>query len=316
MTWHSDSLATRVWRPMAESGRGSHPGEAGDDLASAVPSDVEAALHLLQVQFPRHAPGCSSLPPVLLLTQLYSLVADRTAVDRETHALVAAGKLRVLKLTTGHDERGFLFADDYAALVDAAAGASSHDVDATAVLQAFKASVLPACTGATVALKRLEAALAAAAPPSCPCDAHLRVVMTHGFLVRGPAVSQAQPPVLYFTAPQMGAFQRSLVAGRAAILRFLARKPQRRALRAAVEALRLRACILPVRFAVCLAAGLCMYVFARAALTPHIRVHTCFPLPLNPGGIRRARHAGPRQPGAPVRPLGRRAGCAAGPTMR
>ena len=232
---------------MADASHGNLLAEADDDLA-CVPSDVVAALRLLQAQFPRTSPGCASLPTVLLLTQLYSLVADRTVVDRETHALVASGTLRVLRLTTGHDERGFLFADDYAALVDAATSAPSYDADAAAVLQAFKSAVLPACTGATLALKRLEAVLADAAPASCPRDAQLRVVMTHGFLVRGEVASQSQPPVLYFTAPQLGAFQRSLIAGRAAILRFLARKPQRRALRSEVEALKLRACILPVRF--------------------------------------------------------------------
>ena len=246
---------------MADASHDRPPAEADDDLSS-VPSDVVAALRLLQAQFPRTSPGCAALPPVLLLTQLYSLVADRTAVDRETHALVASGTLRVLKLTTGHDERGFLFADDYAALVDAAASAPSHDADAAAVLQAFKTAVLPACNGATLALKRLEAVLADAAPASCPRDAQLRVVMTHGFLVRGQVASHSQPPVLYFTAPQLGAFQRSLIAGRAAILRFLARKPQRRALRSAVEALKLRACILPVRCRDAPELLLCSVVFA------------------------------------------------------
>jgi hypothetical protein len=269
-----------------------------DALAcDSVPSDVVAALRLLQAQFPRHLPTCASLPPVLLLTQLYSLVADRTAVDKETHALVASGTLRVLRLTTGSDERGFLFAEDYAALVDTAAAACAHDTDAAAVLHAFKCAVLPACTGATAALGRVEAALADAAPCSPP-DAQLRVVMTHGFMVRGEVASRAQPPVLYFTAPQMGAFQRSLLAGRAAILRFLARKPQRRALRAAVEALKLRACILPVRCAL----GSVLLLHAQQLRLSHL-TH-----PRHPGCICGARHARPRQPSSFGGPLRRCAG--------
>jgi hypothetical protein len=49
-------------------------------------SDTMAALLLLAAQFPAAA-RAAGLPPIMLKAQVYSIVADRTAVDRELEEL-------------------------------------------------------------------------------------------------------------------------------------------------------------------------------------------------------------------------------------
>jgi hypothetical protein len=224
--------------------------------------------------------GGSLEPLSYLLEPTVVQVSDKTFVDRETHRLVSStGTLRVIRLTTGADERGFLFADDYSALVcspvlvmgrsllvelshptpacpflcpqvDAAVQAE-QDGDAAHALRSFGARILPACRGATVALSTLQRHLMADSVPAPPFDVQLRALMTHGFLVRGAVTdARAHPEQLLFTAPGMGALQRNLAHGRAAIMQFLRRRPQGRAPRSLVETRnKLRGCILPVRLA-------------------------------------------------------------------
>lgn len=63
---------------------------AADIHADDLPSDTEAGLQLLAQQFP--LPG----PPVMLVSQLYTIVPDRTAVDRN---LASSSFLFVLLLS-------------------------------------------------------------------------------------------------------------------------------------------------------------------------------------------------------------------------
>lgn len=64
---------------------------AGAGTAAAM-SDTLAALRLLAAQFPAAA-RAAGLPPIMLKAQLYSVVADRTAVDRELEDLRCAAVL-------------------------------------------------------------------------------------------------------------------------------------------------------------------------------------------------------------------------------
>lgn len=49
-------------------------------------SDTLAALRLLAAQFPAAA-RATGLPPIMLKAQVYSIVADRTAADRDIEDL-------------------------------------------------------------------------------------------------------------------------------------------------------------------------------------------------------------------------------------
>lgn len=164
----------------------------GDDdaalTAAEVPSDTLAALQLLRRQFPRGG-LCDALPRLLLTSQLYCLVADRSAVDRELAALARSGVVRRFKLASGRDDFAFLFADDYAALVadarDHAAARGAHPHALAASFDAFATRVLPACPdAATVAAAALRALLRTPALPERAVDDALAALMSAGLVTR------------------------------------------------------------------------------------------------------------------------------------
>jgi serine/threonine-protein kinase 19 len=248
--------------------------------AAELPSDTLVALRLLRSQFPRGG-GCDALPRLLLVSQLYSLVSDRAAVDRELAALARAGAIRRFKLATGRDEYAFLLADDYAALIAEARRAAAADrglppAALAAAFDGFAQRVLPACPdAAAVAAAALRDLLRRPARPDAQPLPERDVDDAVAALMHAGLVTRAMTPgadALLFSAPGtarfirvvclwcvwlrhcraawQGAFQRALQRGRAALRQALARKTHRQALRADVERLKLRGCALPASFLV------------------------------------------------------------------
>ncbi|KAJ8602003.1 hypothetical protein CTAYLR_002753 [Chrysophaeum taylorii] len=74
-----------------------------------MPTDTEAALQRLRP---------SRRPHVVLWHLLYSVLEDRTAVDREVRELAAAGKVRLVQLPSGGDDVGVLTARDWRSEVE------------------------------------------------------------------------------------------------------------------------------------------------------------------------------------------------------
>ncbi|DBA77673.1 TPA: hypothetical protein ACH3X2_008375 [Trebouxia sp. C0005] len=78
-------------------------------------TDTLLALQLLRSQFP--AKAREVIVPFMLRSQLYSLVDDRTLVDRELDELRRDRVVRVLKLPTAPDDYAFMLSEDYATAV-------------------------------------------------------------------------------------------------------------------------------------------------------------------------------------------------------
>lgn len=92
-------------------------------MSSAAPSDARVALMALRAEWPgTDVPELARTPPVVLVAQLYALVADRRGVDAEVEAMKAEGVLRVFQLagggTGGGGEFGVVLTDDLRAVVD------------------------------------------------------------------------------------------------------------------------------------------------------------------------------------------------------
>ena len=64
--------------------------------ADDIPDDAVVALHLLREQFPPSA-GAGGLHPVALVSQIYSLVPDRTAVDRQLDQAMRRQEVRLFR---------------------------------------------------------------------------------------------------------------------------------------------------------------------------------------------------------------------------
>ncbi|XP_061208226.1 inactive serine/threonine-protein kinase 19 [Neopsephotus bourkii] len=87
------------------------------------PGAVEAALGALGALFPIGLFG-DLLPPLVLRHQLYSIVSDRTAVDRHLDRLRADGRIRLLHVGLGSDTLGVVCVDAYREKVLAGAAGS------------------------------------------------------------------------------------------------------------------------------------------------------------------------------------------------
>ena len=143
---------------------------AGGDAAPDVPSDTAVALQLLRtqmevcrarsglpartVQLGDPAPSQGVPTPIILRSQLYALVADRTEVDRALHGLRCArtctlaawppharvadsrgcsqtGHVRTFKLPSTIDDYAYMLAQDYAGIIDRAREAQVGDTGLT-----------------------------------------------------------------------------------------------------------------------------------------------------------------------------------------
>lgn len=109
--------------------------------ADALPSDVEAALRVLERDFPR-----GGSPVFALRTQLYALVSSRTAVDRELDERRRAFDLRLFYVASGRDDMAVMRATEFEALIGEAE-ARADDETQTA-LGVFRDLVRDVCDAA------------------------------------------------------------------------------------------------------------------------------------------------------------------------
>ena len=94
--------------------------DADDEtLERAAPSDVDAAITYLLTSFPFQPPHPYYIEPrTVLVSQLYAIVADRTAVDREVDRRRRAGEVRVMRcVQLGVDEYAMMTTADYVAVL-------------------------------------------------------------------------------------------------------------------------------------------------------------------------------------------------------
>ena len=74
--------------------------------------DTKAALNYLLSIFPRDV-FVNKLPAIALKHQVYSIITDRTRVDRELNLLRDAGEIRFFKLDSGTDEFAIVNSKDF-----------------------------------------------------------------------------------------------------------------------------------------------------------------------------------------------------------
>ncbi|PRW33736.1 serine threonine- kinase 19 isoform X1 [Chlorella sorokiniana] len=265
------------------------------DVDLVLPNDTLAALHLLRGRFPAEA----KVAPFATKAQLYTVLADRTAVDRQLDELRRSNAVRVMQLPAGKDEYAIMLTQDYvaalrrskAAVLHPPASGGSQDEEAgssaaaaaaggrpTAAAQQaaqvfdwMESRVLPACSAAMVTHAELlqllagsggggrsgassaaaapraaatGAAGAAAAGQSAVTDAHVSLLLNHGFLTR----YTGGPDGYLFSMPNAGAAVRSVAAGRAEIQSWLQRRRPHELLESELEKRKMQRSVLGVRW--------------------------------------------------------------------
>lgn len=121
----------------------------GDDVPAVddtpiyiVPSDTHIALMALRAEWPGDTIAeLSRLPPIVLVSQLYALVADRDAVDHEVDAMRSANVIRYFKLpASDEDHHAVVLTEDLRNSVTRNAKLSEP------TLEVFFDRLLPECT--------------------------------------------------------------------------------------------------------------------------------------------------------------------------
>ncbi|XP_036105342.1 serine/threonine-protein kinase 19 isoform X2 [Molossus molossus] len=115
-------------------------GPAEADPSRGVAGSARAAVAELVRLFPRGLFE-DALPPIVLRSQVYSLVPDRTAADRQLKELQEQREIRVVQLGFDLDAHGIILTEDYRTIVLKACDGRSY----AGAVQKFLASVLPAC---------------------------------------------------------------------------------------------------------------------------------------------------------------------------
>ncbi|XP_054985085.1 serine/threonine-protein kinase 19 isoform X5 [Sorex araneus] len=88
------------------------PGHVEADPLRAESGSARAAVAELMQLFPRGLFE-DALPPIVLRSQVYSLLPDRTVADRQLKELQEQGEIRVIQLGFDLDAHGILFTEDY-----------------------------------------------------------------------------------------------------------------------------------------------------------------------------------------------------------
>ncbi|BDA45346.1 Serine/threonine-protein kinase 19 [Coccomyxa sp. Obi] len=198
--------------------------EVDDDDFGELPNDTLAAVLALRAQFPS---GWSrDVPPLVLKSQIYSIVKDRTIVDRQLDELRLQNKLRLFKLLTLHDGYAYLPTDDYQGIIARITQLQQEKGTAEnvlAALQWYQQRVLPSCTGIDISHADLIWHLSRDDRGS---EAHERVTEAHISLLLhvGLLTRHSVPDRFLFAVPNAGPIVKGIIAGRKELLGMLTRR--------------------------------------------------------------------------------------------
>ncbi|XP_061863190.1 inactive serine/threonine-protein kinase 19 isoform X2 [Colius striatus] len=169
---------------------------------------VEAALRDVAALFPRRLFG-DSLPPLVLRHQLYSLVSDRTAVDRHLNRLRDEGHIRLLHLGLGTDTLAIVFMEPYREKVLAAVDGTPR----AGLVRRFLDSAVATCPDLSYELSHVQDLGFG--------DADVTQLVGAGVLTVRDAGSW------WLAVPGVGRFVRAFVHGRRALLGLVRRSRHR-----------------------------------------------------------------------------------------
>ncbi|XP_067673643.1 inactive serine/threonine-protein kinase 19-like [Haliotis asinina] len=110
------TLLPDIYKHKKKCVRPAEPEENGDfndnALMNGLPTDTEASLIYLKNLFPGDKFD-DRLPPIIFKHQLYSIVKNRTTVDKHVGDLRSSGEIKVFKLGADANDLCVVFAHDY-----------------------------------------------------------------------------------------------------------------------------------------------------------------------------------------------------------
>ncbi|TXG63841.1 hypothetical protein EZV62_010835 [Acer yangbiense] len=203
-------------------------------------SDTLVALRVMRSQFPRI--DKVSIQPIILQSQIYSSVNDRTQVDRELESLRREKVLRVFKLNTGQYDHAIMFLDDYLNQIERVEKRMEEKKQGDLeVFKWFKTSVIDSKLDPSIGHQELCELLALGGKVK---DEHISLLINAGVLTR----QLIDPDMYWFAIPNIGSVLKGLSQGRKELLSFLNRRRYKEMMLAPLEKKRLRLSPLDMRF--------------------------------------------------------------------
>ncbi|GAX80031.1 hypothetical protein CEUSTIGMA_g7470.t1 [Chlamydomonas eustigma] len=145
-----------------------HTSDLDDDIDSTIfPSDLAAMVQTLRSRI-LAANLSPTYPPVVLRTQLCSMLPDFTRMDRELDAMRRNNVIRIFRINTGSDDQALLLTEDYmdvlrkAASVEASNSTASHSSPSPPPRECVELliqNVLPHHVDTAISHQRLKALL-------------------------------------------------------------------------------------------------------------------------------------------------------------
>ncbi|XP_065057934.1 inactive serine/threonine-protein kinase 19-like [Rhopilema esculentum] len=172
-----------------------------------IPNDTKAVLDHLTQMFPREK-FAFKLPPIVMKHQLYSILEDKTVVDRELNSLRDNGSIRFFKLDSGTDEFAIIYTQDYVDHVKACAGARGHGENP--LVQKFLTSVLPEIKDVSIQKEKTKEVILN--------DQMVTVLVNLGVL------NVRDVKSWWISIPGSALFMKSLFAGRKAVLSLIRKR--------------------------------------------------------------------------------------------
>lgn len=200
---------------------------------SALVSDAEAAMLLLCTEFTTALPGCGFT--AALKSQLYSILHNRTTVDKELESLQLSGTVRLFKVAAGPDDYLLMTTMEYVRVVRALRLERIDDVaqhggsevsnarNPDCSISLFIQRIIPSCPDVHVSVARLKSLMQnvyGRERLSHMYDHHVSFFLTHNLLTRDPRGGEQY----LFSFPGMGSVVKSILAGRKEILQIFSRR--------------------------------------------------------------------------------------------
>ncbi|KAK2829265.1 hypothetical protein Q7C36_017255 [Tachysurus vachellii] len=195
-------------------------GNPKHEVVQEGPCDVRATLQYLMTLFPRKLFD-DSLPLIVYKHQLYSLLSDKTLVDKQLNELRDKGELLMFQLGFDTDTFAVVFTEDYKAKVLA----EQNGKDTCATVEKFLDKVLPNCIGLSFSKCQMLTEFLFT-------DAEITQLVKSGVLTVRDAGSW------WLSIPNSGRFTKYFIQGRKAVLNMVKKSKYNEILKADLEARR------------------------------------------------------------------------------
>jgi len=204
-------------------------------------SDTKVGLYAGFASFPRHT--FPNTPPIVLVSQLYSSVTNRTDVDRELDTLKREGVIHIFKLLSGNNDYAAISREDY--IKNIRKSLHNHPVEQTQVFERFIEKVVPNYNDIQIHKTKLLELLfehTIANTTDLQKDSALTA------LVNANIVLVHEINHFWFCIPNSGSFIASLVKGRKEIVSILKRQKFKELLLTDLQKKKLRYSSLSIEF--------------------------------------------------------------------